>query len=98
LLPAQLYGSRRGSAVVEPLKRLMIAILADAIRCYQRNVDAGTLANRSEFMEAQDWLFKERDNGPFSFDTVCYVLATDPGLLRNRLIQSQHAQAASAAS
>jgi hypothetical protein len=31
LLPAQLFGTRRGSETVEPLKRLMMAPLADAI-------------------------------------------------------------------
>jgi hypothetical protein len=96
LLPVQLYGTRRGGAAVQSLKRLMMAILADAIHCYQRNVDAVTLPKRREFREARDWLFNQRDNGPFSFDTVCYVLATDPGLLRKRLIQLQHARAASA--
>jgi hypothetical protein len=43
----------------------------------------------------QDWLFEKNDDGPFSFETVCYVLATDPGLLRKRLIQLQLAQTAS---
>jgi hypothetical protein len=33
LLPIQLYGERRGSASMEPLKNLMTAVLADAIRC-----------------------------------------------------------------
>jgi len=94
LLPAQFYGARRGSAAVEPVKRLMMAILGDAIRCYQRNLAAVTLRKRREFREAQDWLFKDRDDGLFSFDTVCYVLETDPDLLRQRLIQFQNARGA----
>jgi hypothetical protein len=85
LLPSQLYGTRRGSAVMEPLKHLMMAILVDAIRCYRRNIAARTLPKRREFREAQNWLFKDRNDGPFSFDTVCYVLGTDPDLLRQRL-------------
>jgi hypothetical protein len=92
LLPAQLHGSRGGSAAMEPLKNLMMAILVDAIRCYQRNIEAMTLCKRSEFREAQNWLFKDRNDGPFSFDTVCYLLGTDPGVLRRRLIQFQYAR------
>jgi hypothetical protein len=64
----------------------MMAILAEAVRCYQKNVDAASLSKRREFREAQEWLFKENDDGPFSFDSVCYILGTDPGLLRKRLI------------
>jgi hypothetical protein len=51
LLPAQLYGTRRGSEAAEPLRRLMMAILADAIQCYQRNGDAASLPERREFRE-----------------------------------------------
>jgi hypothetical protein len=94
LLPAHFYGSRRGSAAVEPLKRLMMAVLADAIRCFQRGVRAKTLSKRREFRDANDWLFAANNDGPFSFETVCYVLGTDFGLFRKRLIQSQHARAA----
>jgi len=67
-LPAQFYGARRGSAAVEPVKRLMMAVLVDAIRCYQRNFATVTLRKRREFMEVQDWLFKDRNDGLFSFD------------------------------
>lgn len=96
LLPAQFYGPRRGNAALEPQKRLMMAILVDAIRCYQRNFAAVTLRKRREFREAQNWLFKDRNDGPFAFDTVCYVLETDPDLLRQRLIRLQYARVASA--
>lgn len=94
LLPVQLYGTRRGSAALEPLKRLMMAILVDAIRCYHRNFEAVTPHKRREFREAQDWLFKDRNDGPFAFDTVCYVLDTNPDFLRRRLIQLQYARVA----
>src|SRR2546428_2319125 len=96
LLPAQRYGPRRGSAAMEPMKRLMMAILVDAIRCYQRNFDAVTLRKRREFGEAQNWLFKDRNDGPFAFDSICYVLDTNPDFLRRRLFQLQYARVASA--
>jgi hypothetical protein len=89
LLPTQLYGSRRGSAALEPLKRLMMAILLDALRCVQRNFEAATLRKRREFREAQNWVFTDRNDGIFSFNTVCSVLDTDPDLLRQRLIRFQ---------
>ena len=94
LSPAQLYSRRRDNAAKEPWRRLMMAVLIDAIRSYQRNFDAVTLRKRREFREAQYWLFKDRNDGPFSFDTVSYALDTDPELLRLRLIQFQHSRAA----
>jgi hypothetical protein len=92
LLPAQLYGAGRGHAAMGPLKRLMRAVLVDAIHCYQRNFDALTIRKQREFREAQNWLFKDSSDGPFSFDTVCYVLDIHPDFLRQRLIQFQYAR------
>jgi hypothetical protein len=89
LLPTQLYGSRRGSAALEPLKRLMMAILLEALRSYQRNFEAATLRKRREFREAQNWVFTDGNDGIFSFETVCSVLDTDPDLLRQRLLRFQ---------
>jgi hypothetical protein len=94
-LPAQFYGARRGSAAVEPVKRLMTAIIVDAIRRYQTNIATVTLRKRRECREAQDGLFKDCNDGPCSFDTVCYVLNTNPDLLRQRLIEFQYARVVS---
>ena len=40
VMPAQFYPARRGSASVEPIKRLMAGILVDAVRCFQNNFEA----------------------------------------------------------
>ena len=94
LLPAQLHGRRRGSAAIEPLKRLMTAILVDAIGCYRRNRMAVTASKRREFREAKSWLFEDRSDGPFSFEMVCYVLETDPQSLRRSLRQFEYTRVA----
>jgi len=46
----------------------MMAILIDAIGCYQSNVEAMTLRKRREFREAQNWMFKDGNDDVFSFD------------------------------
>jgi hypothetical protein len=56
----------------------------------KENFQAVTLLKKREFKEAQNWLLKDRNDGRFSFDTVCYVLETDPDLLRRRLIQFRY--------
>lgn len=67
VMPAQFYPTRRGSASVEPIVRLMGGILADAVRCFQRNFDARTQTRRQEFREAKFWIFYDKGEGPFSF-------------------------------
>ena len=86
ILPSQFYGSRRGSAENEPLRRLMFAVLEDAVRTFMRNFGSRSGQKRLEFVEADHWLFKNKDDGPFSLDSVCHVVGISPGDLRRRLL------------
>jgi hypothetical protein len=92
VMPAQFYPARRGSASVEPIRRLMAGILVDAVRCYQRNFDARHLNRRQEFREAQLWIFDDKGDGPFSFRFVCDALEIDPRGLRDWLVRWQQKQ------
>ena len=89
ILPSQFYGSRRDNAETEPLRRLMSAVLEDAINCFQRNAAApgNGLRRRREYIEARQWLFGKEGSGPFSFENVCSVLGIHPGNLRRKLSQ-----------
>jgi hypothetical protein len=68
VMPPQFYPPRRGSASVEPIMRLMGAVLIDAVRCFQRNFEAHHKNGRQEFKEAQFWLFYDNEDGPFLSD------------------------------
>jgi hypothetical protein len=70
---------------VEPLKRLMLAVLADAVRCYQTGFDTRATFRRRAFLEARQWLFGAGTDGAFSFENVCYVLDITPDYLRQML-------------
>ena len=86
ILPAQFFGARRSSAELEPVQRLMSAVLEDAVRCFERNQKSRTASRRRAFLEAEQWLFKDsRGAGLFSFESVCEVLDTDPDRLRRAL-------------
>ena len=87
ILPAQFYPARRGSASVEPILRLMAAILSDAMRCFQRNFAARHAHGRREFREAQFWIFQDKGNGPFSFEDVCHALGIDSRRLRELIVR-----------
>jgi hypothetical protein len=87
VLPVQFYGARRGAATIEPLRRLMIAMLVDAVRCFQTKFGARQQARRQEFEEVRSWIFSDKDNGPFSFTAVCDALEIDPKAIRKGLVR-----------
>ena len=64
-----------------------MAVLEDALRCFQHHADAKTGARKRLFTEAEQWLCGESGDGPFSFETVCETLGIEPQFLRAGLKQ-----------
>jgi hypothetical protein len=89
ILPGQFYGARRGTSEIEPLHRLMIAMLVDAVRCFETRFDARQPARCQEFAEVRSWIFSDADDGVFSFRAVCDALEVDPGAIRKGLTRLQ---------
>src|SRR5271155_429959 len=87
ILPVQFYPPRRRSEQAESLKRLMVAILEQAVKCFQANHDARGGEKRREFLEARWWLFEADGARPFSFENVCEALGVHPDYLRQSLSQ-----------
>ena len=87
VLPLQFYGARRGAATIEPLRRLMVAMLVDAVRCFQTKFETRQQARRQEFAEVRSWIFSDEDNGVFSFKAVCDALEIDPEAIRKELVR-----------
>src|ERR1700730_16081184 len=87
VMPAQFYPPRRRSASFEPIMRLMCAILIDAVRCFQNNFEAHLPSAQNEFREARRWIFDDKADGPFSFESVCNALQIDSRGLRYSLVR-----------
>jgi hypothetical protein len=85
ILPTQFFEGRNKNEALEPVKRLMLAVLTDAVRCYQVGFDAQKTARILAFREAEEWLFSTKGYGPFSFENVCYALDITPDYLRKAL-------------
>jgi hypothetical protein len=85
LTPEQYYDSKRRDNSDDPLKRLMMAVLQDAIRCFQVGANAKSGSKLRCFQEVREWLFGETCEGPFSFQSVCEVLEIAPEYLRTGL-------------
>ena len=86
ILPAQFYAGHRDAAQTEPMRKLMTAILVDAVQCYrtgQRQIVKGT-----EALEANFWIFGSYYEFPFSFTNVCIELGLSPDRIRKQLRDS----------
>src|SRR5262249_29606035 len=93
LLPVQFHGAR-GRAAIEPERRLMLAVLVDAVRCFQSSSEPRLPAKRQEYAEAQSWIFSDDDSGFFSFGAVCDALDIHSKAVRKGLLrweQTKHA-------
>jgi hypothetical protein len=44
ILPTQFFGGRYKNEALQPIKRLMLAVLTDAVRCYQVGSDSRKIA------------------------------------------------------
>jgi hypothetical protein len=89
LLAEQYSENFRRKIPLEPEKTLLLAVLDDAVRCFQDNVLPQNKKKQMLFDEAQEWLFMDESNGIFSFVSICGVLGLDPGYIRRGLRQWQ---------
>lgn len=78
-------GKKCRDAQIKPLRRLMAAILSEAVNRFQRNLFQTSLSGRCEFVEAEFWLFKDDSEALFSFNNVSDVLSLDPRHIRRQL-------------
>jgi hypothetical protein len=79
----------QGRPAETPERRLVAAILHDAVDCYLRDCFAKNRHRKRSFREAEEWFFKSDDYGVFSLENVCSVLNIDPGYIRRTLMQYQ---------
>lgn len=87
LTPEQYYDQRCDDSTMRPIKRLMLAVLEDALRCIQKYADVRSGPRRLMFREAENWLYREGGRALFSFNMVCETLGIEPEYLRSELRQ-----------
>jgi hypothetical protein len=87
LLPDQFMDTFRRKSHLEPEKKLMLAVLEDAIASYQKYVGARDGKGRALFQETEEWILEKTGDWLFSFANVCDTLGFDPDYLREGLLQ-----------
>ena len=84
LLHSEFFEHRRESLALDPEKKLMLAVLEDAVTCYQEYHLARCGERKKTFDEAADWIFGSSE-GVFGFENICSVLNLDPEYIRSGL-------------
>ena len=85
LLPSQVFDRVRRRGEFEGERRLMIAVLEDAVEVYRKQVAARDARGQLLFREAEDWV-EDTDRGwLFSFENICDVLDINAEYLRRGL-------------
>ena len=79
ILPAQV--PRASVTMLEPVKRLMLAVLERAVVDYRTYATVPTARGRRLFTKIDAW-FRSPAGGPFDFETICQATGLDPDFVR----------------
>jgi hypothetical protein len=82
LIDSQFQSTYRRRFHLDPERVLMLAVLQDAVVCFQENVFATCKRKRVMHVEAEEWILNENKSDLFSFENVCEALGYDAGYMR----------------
>jgi hypothetical protein len=87
LLPSQFFASLHQKGRMDGERRLMVAVLEDALNCFQKHVNATDPKARQLFFDAEEWIMSPDQSWFFSFVNVCETLGLDPDYVREGLLK-----------
>jgi hypothetical protein len=85
LIDAQFQSSHRRRFHLDPERVLMLAVLQDAVVCFQEHVATKCKRKQSLHREAEEWIMNTDRSYLFSFENVCETLGFDPNYMREGL-------------
>jgi hypothetical protein len=89
LLPTQYFDTFRRKSVLEPEKRLMLAVLEDAVACFQKHVMVRDAKGEALFRDVEQWILGKSDDWLFSFENICESLGFNAWYIRQGLISGK---------
>jgi hypothetical protein len=92
MLPQQFFGPLRKNAMMDGEHRLMVAVLEDGVRCFQKQLNARDPKARQLYLDAEEWITSTDQTWFFSFVNVCQTLDLDPDYIREGLLAWRDAQ------
>jgi hypothetical protein len=88
-LPSQFYGTTGLSRKLEGEKRLMIAVLKDAVECLDKYRGSRNSVGQGQYLNAIEWVQDTDTEWLFSFTNICDLLGFDPDYLREVLLKRE---------
>lgn len=87
LIQSQYFQHMRRKNPLGPEKRLMLAILEDAVTCFQKQLRTKSTKGKTLFRDAEAWILEEDGSWLFSFANICEMLGLNADYVRRGLIQ-----------
>jgi len=89
LLSNQYFDNMHRRTVLDPEKKLILAILEDAVDCFKENLFADGGRRKMLFDDAEQWIRADGGDWVFSFDHICEALGLSPAYVRQGLLRWQ---------
>jgi hypothetical protein len=86
LVPYQYLETTKRKVHLEAEKILMLAVLEDAIYCFQKYFNARGRKEQLLFHDTQAWIVAPGSSWIFSFQNICETLGLDPSYIRRGLL------------
>jgi len=87
LIEPQFQSTYRRHFHLGPEHVLMLAVLQDAVTCYQEHLLATCKRKQSMHCDAEEWILSSDQSYLFSFENVCEALGYDANYLRQGLLR-----------
>jgi hypothetical protein len=85
MLPSQYFDRMARRTEYEGERRLMIAVLEDAVDVYRKLAGATDARRQQTFRDAEEWIESDERSWIFSFQNICDVLGIESEYLRRGL-------------
>lgn len=85
ILPTQFASNGTIDASLQAEKRLMLAVLEEAVGTYQKYVSSRDRNGARLFEEADEWFHSDEIEWPFSFVNICHTLGLEVDYFRSGL-------------
>jgi len=89
VLPDQFFERVSAGSRHHAEKRLMVAVLQDAVATFQRHVHTESGPGVRMFQEVEKWFWSNDHSWPFSFENICNTLDINSLYLRRALALSR---------
>jgi hypothetical protein len=92
VLPSQYFAQAAIDSSLQPEKRLMLAVLEDAVGTFQKYARARERTGQRLFTEVEDWFTSDDQEWPYSFVNISQALGLDAAYVRGGLARWRRRQ------